>query len=399
MTQSSKPPRKVRTTRNPGAAREVTRKISPSVMASLWGRAAARCEFQGCNDPLWKSPVTQEAVNLAQMAHIYSFSAAGPRGNAGVSDAVLNSFENLLLVCHGCHQKIDQAQDGGRYSAGLLQQMKASHERRIERVTGIDPSRQSHVVIYGANVGDHHPALNFQDAAVAMFPDSYPAADQAIELSMLNDPMTDASALYWESQSLRLCTLFQQKIRDRLSTEDIAHMSIFAIAPQPLLVLLGTLLGDISNVAVYQRQREPSTWEWPATSATSPFEVIAPDSTSGKPALVLAISGTVTSDRIHRVLGPDASIWTVTVPAPHNDILKSRDQLVQFRQLMRTLLDRIKALHGQRTILHVFPAAPVAAAIEFGRVRMPKADMPLVVYDQVNALGGFIPALSFSTQD
>jgi len=32
--------------------------------------------------------------------------------------------------------------------------------------------------------------------------------------------------------------------------------------------------------------------------------------------------------------------------------------------------------------------------VEFGRVRMPKADMPWLIYDQVNARGGFIPALS-----
>jgi hypothetical protein len=33
-------------------------------------------------------------------------------------------------------------------------------------------------------------------------------------------------------------------------------------------------------------------------------------------------------------------------------------------------------------------------AVELGRVRMPKADSPWHVYDQVNARGGFIHALS-----
>jgi hypothetical protein len=61
---------------------------------------------------------------------------------------------------------------------------------------------------------------------------------------------------------------------------------------------------------------------------------------------------------------------------------------------MRRVFDRIKAVHGQSTLLHVFPVAPLAVAIEFGRVRMPKADMPWLIYDQVNALNGFIPAVS-----
>ena len=49
--------------------------------------------------------------------------------------------------------------------------------------------------------------------------------------------------------------------------------------------------------------------------------------------------------------------------------------------------------HGQRTSLNIFPAMPVACAVELGRVRMPKADMPWVVFDQNNKRGRFIKAL------
>ena len=84
----------------------------------------------------------------------------------------------------------------------------------------------------------------------------------------------------------------------------------------------------------------------------------------------------------------------VTLPTPHNDAMKSREQLSRLRSLLRFVLDRIKASYSQSTVLHVFPAAAVSAAVEFGRVRMPKADMPWLIYDQVNVRGGFIPAKS-----
>ena len=58
---------------------EVTRHIRGDVQNMLWGKAAGRCEFNGCNKPLWKSSVTQEQVNIAQKAHIYAFSSDGPR--------------------------------------------------------------------------------------------------------------------------------------------------------------------------------------------------------------------------------------------------------------------------------------------------------------------------------
>ena len=119
-----------------------------------------------------------------------------------------------------------------------------------------------------------------------------------------------------------------------------------------------------------------------------------PIATSGPPALVVALSATVTADRITSILARDASIWTVTVPHPHNEITKSREQLSQLRSLLRFVFDQIKAAHGRTTPLHVFPVASVSAAVEFGRVRMPKADMPWRIYDQVSARGGFVPALS-----
>jgi hypothetical protein len=56
-------------------------------------------------------------------------------------------------------------------------------------------------------------------------------------------------------------------------------------------------------------------------------------------------------------------------------------------------LNAIKARHGQTTTLHVFPAMSVSTAIEMGRVRQPKADMPWKIYDQNNNLGGFVPAI------
>jgi hypothetical protein len=105
---------------------------------------------------------------------------------------------------------------------------------------------------------------------------------------------------------------------------------------------------------------------------------------------VLSLSATVTADRITEVIGQNVSIWTITVPTPNNDFLKSRGQLAKFRSIVRPLLDRIKANHGQTTPLHIFPALSVSAAVELGRVRMPKADTPWKVYDQVNHRGGFV---------
>jgi hypothetical protein len=371
---------------------DVTRHLPVKIQCLLWGRAAARCEFAGCNRPLWKSSITQEQVSIAQKAHIYAFSEDGPRGHEAIPVTDLNSLENLILVCHECHQKLDKNEV--RYTPKLIQGMKAEHERRIELVTGIKTDKRSHVLLYGANIGEHNSPLNYREAASALFPERYPASDAPIKLGMLNSSFTDRDSQFWASEADNLARQVRQRVSERIATGEIEHLSVFALAPQPLLILLGSLLGDIVPADIYQRHREPSTWEWPAASPTPAFEVKPPVSNSGPPALVLSLSATVTDDRIAPVLGQDASIWKVTVPQPNNDFTKSRSQLSQIRSLLRTVFDKIKAIHGQRTAVHIFPAVSVSVAVEVGRLRMPKADSPWLIYDQINTRGGFVPVLT-----
>jgi hypothetical protein len=376
-----------------------TRYIKEPVKLLLWGRAAGRCEFAGCNKPLWKSSVTQEIVNIAQQAHIWAFSSDGPRGNKGISKKKLNDLNNLLLVCHQCHRKIDKEKDGGKYTVALLQAMKADHERRIEVVTGVYPRKKSQVVLYWANIGDHTSLLNYADTAEALFPGHYPVDDKPILLGTQDSTVCDRDAAFWVREVESLKRKFEQRVRVPYGTGGIPHLSIFALAPQPLLILLGTLLTDIPRGEVFQLHREPQGWKWPEKARTTSFQVIEPKAKSGPPALVLSMSASISEDRITKVLGGKASIWTVTIPKPNNDFTKSRRQLSEFRSLMRPLLDKIKAVHGQTTTLNIFPATSVSTAVELGRVRMPKADMPWQVYDQVNKLGGFIPAIKIEGQE
>ena len=190
----------------PGVAgiKEVTRKVPVSVQCMLWGRAAGRCEFAGCNECLWKSRVTQEQVNIAEKAHIYAFRTGGARGNHSLAPRDVHDLSNLILVCHGCHRKIDKERDGGRYSASLLQQMKAVHEQRIERVAGIAPEKTSHVLLYGANIGEHSSPLSYSEAAYALFPIRYPASDRALELSVHNSSLAERDLGFWESESRKV---------------------------------------------------------------------------------------------------------------------------------------------------------------------------------------------------
>jgi hypothetical protein len=235
----------------------------------------------------------------------------------------------------------------------------------------------------------------------AVFPHWYPAEDHAIELGVRNSVLSEVKeAVFWDSARANLEADFAQ-VRRGIKSGEIKHLSVFALAAQPLLIRFGALLGDIVRTEVYQLHREPApSWKWPAQAPAAPeVEIRRPSSTSGPPALVLAFSAPVTADRITSVLGPGAAIWTLTVASPHKEIVKSPGQLSEMRGLFSRTFDEIKAVHGQDALLHVFPVMPVSLAVELGRARSPKAEMPWRIYDQVGALGGFAPALEIDPKE
>jgi hypothetical protein len=276
--------------------------------------------------------------------------------------------------------------------------MKHAHEARVELACGIPPDKQSHVLLYGANIADHRTNLAYKTAAPAILPRRYPARDPFI-VQAKDNHRRDQTDEYWPEERKHLLEKFEARIRPVLANGDDPHVSVFALAPQPLLVLLGSLLTDIANVDVYQRHREPlPSWCWPPVRddlAPLGFELLRPRSFEMRPVLVLSLSATVTSDRIARVMGDNYAEWRVTLHRPNRDCIQTPQDLCAWRQFLRHLLDEIKAAHGQGIPLHVFPAMPVSTAIELGRVRQPKADMPLLVYDETPGRG-FVPAISIA---
>jgi hypothetical protein len=207
----------------------------------------------------------------------------------------------------------------------------------------------------------------------------------------------DHETEFWNLQVVALRRQFERKVRPRLEAKEIRHLSIFALAPQPLLMELGRLLGDIAAASVYQFHREPPGWGWSSTGRPIEFKIRRSSSGAGAVALILALSATISDVRVVNVLGPNTRIWGIEGAEPHNDLMRRPEDLAEFRRLLRSTLNDIKATHGEDTHVHVFPALPVSAAVEVGRVWMPKADLPLRVYDQNRRLGGFTEALSIES--
>ena len=370
--------------------------IPESVKLCLWGKAGGRCQYEGCSKALWRDDLTKAEFNVAYIAHIIADKPNGPRGHLELSGKLSSDINNLMLMCDEHHRLIDKMDVTG-HPVERLRSMKTRQEARIELLTSLREDKKSHVLLYGANIGEQSAPLSWRKAAQAMIPYRYPAESQAIELSLGNSAVEDHTDVFWDMERRNLQLHFNRKVKPRIAgSGDIEHLSIFAFAPIPLLVELGRLLSDIPAAEVYQLHREPPDWRWQETPDRFAFHIEMPDKTHATVALNLSLSATIDNSRITTILAQEGlSVWRMTVPEPNNDFLKSQDQLRLFRQQFRLLLDRIKARHGQDVVLHVFPAVPVSVALEIGRVWMPKADLPLCIYDQNRNLGGFAKALEF----
>jgi hypothetical protein len=358
------------------------------VRYSLWGIAAGRCQYEGCNKPLWVDSLTKKEGNYSYIAHIIADSPDGPRGDEELSKKLAKDISNLMLLCDEHHRLIDRIDVEG-HPVERLKKMKEKHEKRIELVTSMPDDLRTHVLLYGANIGKNGAPLSMEKAKEAIYPNRFPAENKPINLSMKNSVFYDDESMYWILEKENLNRQFNTKVKQRL-TEDIQHLSVFGLAPQPLLIELGRLLSDITTVDIYQLHREPANWKWQENPDEFDYIIKTPPKITAKVALNLSLSADIDNSRIQKVLGDNVSIWTLTIESPSNDFLKSKEQLKRFREVFRNLLNEIKREHGHDNVLHVFPSVPVAVAIEIGRVWMPKADLPLILYDENRSKGGFI---------
>lgn len=207
-----------------------TSSISTKNKYLLWVKSGGRCEYRGCNKSLTQDILTKHNFNQSYIAHIVADVPGGPRGCTTRSALLGDDINNLMLLCDTHHRLIDKHDVAGHPEA-LLLDMKKEHEDRIERVTTIAPDMESHIVTYTANIGANTPVVTYESVREYLLPSHYPAQSSAIGLGLTNSAGKDINPTFWSMEIENLETQFN----DQLRTNQISHISLFALAPMPLL--------------------------------------------------------------------------------------------------------------------------------------------------------------------
>lgn len=365
---------------------------SENTIRILCGRAGGMCEFEGCDKRLFYDNVTRSQFNNAFVAHIVASSSNGPRGDKIKSPELSDKIENLMLMCADHHKLIDIPTTGPRdYPVDKLKEMKRKHEEKIEKFCSLFYIPQTEIVrftspIKGVNIAE----VDYNKASYALLPNYQPASTFGITIS-ISSSYEYATEEYWDDCLRQLNFHYQRTLSNAYLESKKMHLSVFSLAPIPLIAKLGELIGDKFPCNVYQKTRTPDTWEWQSKDKTNMFEIVekVQENQSKKIAVILSLTDDISCDRISEI---DQYRVIYKIKASKNDVdcIKSEKDLSLFWHAYQKICDEVLNNYGRDMIIHMFPAIPVSAAFELGRRYMPNTYPKILLYDEHN---GFKKAL------
>jgi len=319
---------------------------------------------------------------FAQIAHIVAFKPDGARGRSGPRLADLHAIQNLMLLCPSCHKQIDDHPEEHRRQE--LEAQKAKHEERIRSLTEMGPDRQTALLIFKAPIGGQHVAIGDADISNAVLP-RFPVFRGRTEI----DLSTMAGFAEAPPSIPFIAAQISQRIAQLVATgsdlQRIGHLSVFGIAPIPLLIHLGHCLTNKVPMDFYQRHRDTENWTWKSDGPEVEYRVqrLHLGAKGGRVALLLSLSGAIKVTDLPTEIDSASSVYEITLDrTPDPTFLRRKVDLDAFRTAFQEVMGAIIADNGLIEFVDVFPAVPAPIAILFGRERLPKAHPGFRIYDR-----------------
>lgn len=341
--------------------------ISKEVRRDLWIATGGRCEFRGCNKPVNKDFLTKERTVVGEYAHIIADSPDGARGVPGESEKLANDPQNLMLACYDCHSRIDRNGKNNVYTTDQLRAMKREHEARIELIYSANGVKDSLPIIMCFPVGTHVPIIDLREVHYAMLENSgytrFPV-DKHIHIDKADFDVLDSSSDFWPRAEKVLVDLYERRIHPAITAKNSpAHLTIAAFAPIPMLMKLGALVGDKTEATVLDLPGERWLWDKHADCLAPQFTYNVPETLPREVSAVISISNVA-------VQPTGIPVVEFRAVYPDRGIIRTAAHVKEFRRQFNSFLMRLVSA-GAR-ILHLYPATPLCASVEIGRMLLPK---------------------------
>ena len=354
----------------------------------LIAASGGRCQFKGCNEKLFIESLTNEELNHSNIAHIVASSPNGPRGS-DKSHELSNNLENLMLLCREHHKLVDDYPE--KYPSELLISMKKEQEENVSRLLDGMYFPKSEIVILESKIKNKIDVkVNLNSAIEANRKDGYNhGGDYGINI-FIESRADYKSEEYWINVKKDLIGNIEYSINNLYSRNPDIILSVFPLAPIPLVILFGFLLNDKKKIIIHQKYRNPDSWNWKENKLTNNFTIQNQTIKDGDNiAIILSLTAKVNVNRILDVF--DAStIYTITAENIGVDSIASAQDLEEFWKTYLNLLDTIVNSKKVNEVA-LFPAIPVSAAFEIGHHYMHKVYPTINIYDECD---GFFKTIS-----
>ena len=342
--------------------------IPKPVQSLLWLRAGGRCEFRGCNKILYEDDVTKDPINGSNIAHIISWTEAGPRGDKELSPKLSIDIRNLMLMCPEHNHLIDKSENIEKYTVSFLQEMKNEHERSIRELTGLVTHYPKRVIELKSLIHGQRPAISEKEEADALFP-FYPQKDHIIiDVCDIADLKV---AIAYIDEKVKKCIV---------NSDGNELYAAFIMALIPMGCYLGYAIGNKLPVQTYQHFRDTEDWKWRDGGGGYSVDLPEISSQCSDINLFINISGTI--DR--RLVAAGYPVYAINAVAPGFSFLQSWEQVQEFRKIYRDVLDKIREDNGESVVVHLFPASPSPINFEIGKGIMKNLDPTIILYDKAD---------------
>ncbi|WP_238359595.1 SAVED domain-containing protein [Micromonospora fiedleri] len=329
------------------------------------------------------------SVLLAELAHNVG-ATEGPdsprrKDNDGVADT--EAEENLLLLCHDCHKIIDDSEHIKFFSPAKLREIKESFERRIEMVTENGGLTRTAALRVGSEIRGSLALASQREVAETLLAANYLGLVETQRSGDFTCRIHGAAGGrgFWDAAQQAIDNTLRL-VRQAIQSGDVAHISVFAIAPVPLLVYLGWHLDDKTPTRIFQKHRDQFVgWSWVNQGDPVEFEVSPTDGQGDAQDVVLVCA--VTSEVNYNLLpeniaaAPRVEIRPVDV-SPDPGLISHEQSLSNFAARWRTALAKAESQFPAARRWHLVASVPITVAIEAGRAVMRDAHPQVTVYER-----------------
>lgn len=351
-------------------------RIPVDVRRDLWVAAAGRCEFRGCCKPVGRDFLTKEKAFTGEHAHIIADSPGGARGVKGESEMLAKDVSNLMLACYDCHARIDRNGKNNKFTTQQLQAMKREHEARIQRIYSATGVVESVPLLMTFPVGAHVTNIDVEQIHFAMLENSgYTLFPQGthIHINRSDFDFQDNDADFWPRAEKALTDHYARRIQPMLVERNgDAHLSIAGFAPMPMLIKLGALVGDKTRANVMDLPNDGWLWDKRDSCPDPAYTHNVPEKLPREVSVVVSISG-----KVRHPVGRE--IVEFQALEPDRGIIRKEAHVQQFRRSFDSFLQSVTGA-GAR-VVHIYPATPLSASIEIGRMLLPKTFEEIHVWE------------------